>query len=206
MRTGESTLDDAVAALLDGRLVVMPTDTVYGVAADAFSPGAVNALLAAKGRGRDMPVPVLIGSPHTLEGIAEGLSPTAVALIEAFWPGGLSLVVRHPSSLRWDLGEARGTVLVRMPNQPVALELLQRTGPLAVSSANRSGHPPATTVVEARSQLGSSVSVYLDGGATAGDVPSTIVDVSQPGEPPRVLRLGTISADQLRTVAPDLVG
>jgi len=199
-------LDDAVAALLDGRLVVMPTDTVYGVAADAFSPGAVNALLAAKGRGRDMPVPVLIGSPHTLEGIAEGLSPTAVALIEAFWPGGLSLVVRHPSSLRWDLGEARGTVLVRMPNQPVALELLQRTGPLAVSSANRSGHPPATTVVEARSQLGSSVSVYLDGGATAGDVPSTIVDVSQPGEPPRVLRLGTISADQLRTVAPDLVG
>jgi len=206
VRTGESTLDDAVAALLDGRLVVMPTDTVYGVAADAFSPGAVNALLAAKGRGRDMPVPVLIGSPHTLEGIAEGLSPTAVALIEAFWPGGLSLVVRHPSSLRWDLGEARGTVLVRMPNQPVALELLQRTGPLAVSSANRSGHPPATTVVEARSQLGSSVSVYLDGGATAGDVPSTIVDVSQPGEPPRVLRLGTISADQLRTVAPDLVG
>ena len=206
MRTGESTLDDAVAALLDGRLVVMPTDTVYGVAADAFSPGAVNALLAAKGRGRDMPVPVLIGSPHTLEGIAEGLSPTAVALIEAFWPGGLSLVVRHPSSLRWDLGEARGTVLVRMPNQPVALELLQRTGPLAVSSANRSGHPPATNVVEARSQLGSSVSVYLDGGATAGDVPSTIVDVSQPGEPPRVLRLGTISADQLRTVAPDLVG
>jgi len=199
-------LDDAVAALLDGRLVVMPTDTVYGVAADAFSPGAVNALLAAKGRGRDMPVPVLIGSPHTLEGIAEGLSPTAVALIEAFWPGGLSLVVRHPSSLRWDLGEARGTVLVRMPNQPVALELLQRTGPLAVSSANRSGHPPATNVVEARSQLGSSVSVYLDGGATAGDVPSTIVDVSQPGEPPRVLRLGTISADQLRTVAPDLVG
>jgi L-threonylcarbamoyladenylate synthase len=201
-----STVDEAVEAAAAGRLVVLPTDTVYGVGADAFSRGAVNALLAAKGRGRDMPVPVLVGSAQTIEGIADGLGPTAEALIDAFWPGGLSLVVRYPSSLAWDLGDSAGTVLVRMPDHPLALELLGRTGPLAVSSANRSGHPPATTVFAARAELGSTVAVYLDGGPTPGPVPSTIVDVSQPGQAPRILRLGTIGADELRAVAPDVIG
>ena len=202
----EAEIVAAVAAIKAGRLVVLPTDTVYGVAADAFSPSAVNALLAAKGRGRNMPVPVLIGAVHTLEGVVSGVSPAATALIEEFWPGGLSLVFRYPASLRWDLGDSAGSVMVRMPDHPIALEMLRRTGPLGVSSANRSGYPPATTVVQARQQLGSAVAVYVDGGQTPGPVPSTIVDVSQPSSPPRILRLGTISADEIRAVVPDVVG
>lgn len=201
-----STIAAAVAAVRDGQLVVLPTDTVYGVGADAFNPSAVNALLAAKGRGRDMPVPVLVGSWHTLDGLAATVSQQARDLVQAFWPGGLSLLLRQQPSLAWDLGEAAGTVLVRMPLHPVALELLAETGPLAVSSANRSGQPPATTVGEARAQLGSGVAVYLDGGPTAGTVASTIVDLTRSGEPPRILRLGAVGADRLREVVPDLVG
>ena len=201
-----STVAEAVAAVQAGRLVVLPTDTVYGIGADAFSPSAVNALLAAKGRGRDMPVPVLIGSLQTLDGIAEGVSDTARRLIDAFWPGALSLVLRHPGTLAWDLGETAGTVLVRMPLHATALEVLAAAGPMAVSSANRSGQPPATTIAEARTQLGGAIAVYLDGGQSAGSTPSTIVDVSSPDAPPRILRLGAVGAEELRTVAPELVG
>lgn len=203
---GDAQVEAAVAAIRAGQLIVLPTDTVYGVGADAFAPSGVNALLAAKGRGRDMPVPVLIGSWQTLDGLAHSVGPTARALVEAFWPGPLSLVLRQHPSLSWDLGETRGTVLVRMPMHPLALDVLTRTGPLAVSSANRSGQPPATTVSEARAQLGSAVAVYLDGGPTPGPVPSTIVDASRPDEPPRVLRLGGVDVDRLREVAPDLIG
>jgi tRNA threonylcarbamoyl adenosine modification protein (Sua5/YciO/YrdC/YwlC family) len=133
--------------------VVLPTDTVYGLGTDAFSPSAIAELLAAKGRGRDMPVPVLVGSPRTLDGIATGLSQTARDLIEAFWPGGLTIVATAQPSLRWDLGDTGGTVAVRMPLHPVALEVLQHTGPLAVSSANRTGMPPAITAAEAQELL-----------------------------------------------------
>lgn len=199
-------IEAAVTAVADGRLVVLPTDTVYGVGADAFSPTAVNALLAAKGRGRDMPVPVLVGSWDTVDGLAHAVSPDARELVEAFWPGPLSIVLTQIPSLSWDLGDAGGTVLVRMPLHPVALDLLARTGPMAVSSANRSGQPPATTAAEARAQLGSSVAVYLDAGPTAADVPSTVVDCSVDGEPPRVLRLGALSGDRLREIVPAVVG
>lgn len=199
-------LDAAVDAVSESKLVVLPTDTVYGIGANAFSPNAVNALLAAKGRGRDMPVPVLVGSWDTVEGIATSVSPDARELIQAFWPGPLSILLAQVPTLAWDLGDAGGTVLVRMPLHPMALDLLARTGPMAVSSANRSGQPPATTVQEAREQLGSSVAVYLDGGPSPGPVPSTIVDVSQAGEPPRVLRLGAVSGDRLREVVPSVVG
>lgn len=185
-----------------GELVVLPTDTVYGLGADAFASAAVARLLAAKRRGRDMPVPVLVGSPRTLPGIASGLTKEANALVEAFWPGALTIVVTHQPSLRWDLGDAGGTVAVRMPLHPVAIELLTETGPMAVSSANRSGQPPATTCDEAYDQLGSDVSVYLDGGPSGGPVPSTIVDLT--ADPPRVLRTGAISAEALREVVPDL--
>jgi tRNA threonylcarbamoyl adenosine modification protein (Sua5/YciO/YrdC/YwlC family) len=192
----------ATDAARRGELVVLPTDTVYGLGTDAFSPDAVAALLAAKGRGRDMPVPVLVGSPRTLDGIATGLSPVARDLVEACWPGALTLVASVAPSLRWDLGETRGTVAVRMPLHPVAIALLRSTGPLAVSSANKSGHPPATTCDEALEQLGETVSVYLDGGPSGEAVPSTIVDVT--GERPRVLRLGAVSLDVLQEVAPGL--
>ena len=200
-----SDIEEAAAAVSGGRLVVLPTDTVYGVGADAFSPTAVNALLAAKGRGRDMPVPVLVGSWSTVDGIASRVTAEARELIEAFWPGPLSIVLPQMPTLAWDLGDAGGTVMVRMPLHPMALELLESTGPMAVSSANRSGHPPAVTVEEARAQLGASVAVYLDGGPTGGPVPSTIVDASLEG-PPRVLRLGTLTGDDLRAVVPTIVG
>jgi tRNA threonylcarbamoyl adenosine modification protein (Sua5/YciO/YrdC/YwlC family) len=197
-------VDAAVSAVNRGDLVVLPTDTVYGVGADAFSRIAVRDLLAAKGRGREMPPPVLVGSRRTLDGIATDISEVTRDLVDAFWPGALTLVCWAQASLAWDLGETHGTVAVRMPDHDVALELLARTGPLAVTSANRHGEPPATSVEEALAQLGESVTVYLDGGRTAGAVPSTIVDVT--GDVPRVLRLGALDPDRLREVAPGLVG
>ena len=195
-------LELAAQAASRSELVVLPTDTVYGVGCDAFSPAAVTALLYAKGRGRDMPVPVLVGSPRTVVGLTETLSDAAHSLIEAFWPGALTIVVRHAPSLAWDLGDSAGTVAIRMPLHPVAIELLTRVGPMAVSSANRSGEPAPATVDQARAQLGESVSVYLDGGPCGDAVPSTIVDLT--AATPRVLRAGVVSLDDLRAVCADI--
>ena len=192
----------AAHSVASGQLVVLPTDTVYGLGADAFDANAVADLLAAKGRGRDMPVPVLVGSWTTIEGLTSSVAERTWKLIEAFWPGGLTLVVEHAPSLSWDLGDARGTVAIRMPLHPVAIELLEITGPMAVSSANISGHPPAVTAQDARDQLGDSVAVYLDGGPAPAQIASTIVDVT--AEVPRVLRAGAVSIDALRAVVPDL--
>jgi L-threonylcarbamoyladenylate synthase len=191
----EAGIAAAALAVQRGRLVVLPTDTVYGVGADAFSPDAVRRLLAAKGRGREMPPPVLVSAATTLDALAVGVPAYARALVEELWPGPLTLVCRQQPSLQWDLGETRGTVAVRMPDHEVALELLSRTGPLAVSSANRSGLPAATDADDAESMLGDRVAVYLDGGRSGGDQPSTIVDVT--GETGRVLRLGAIPLDRL---------
>jgi tRNA threonylcarbamoyl adenosine modification protein (Sua5/YciO/YrdC/YwlC family) len=198
----EDAVRSAAGAVDRGELVVLPTDTVYGIGADAFTPSAVGALLAAKGRGRDMPVPVLVGSWKALDGLVLYLPVDARQLVEAFWPGALTVVVRHAPSLAWDLGDTRGTVAVRMPLHPVALELLKRTGPLAVSSANRTGQPAPTTAAAAREQLGESVAVYLDGGPCAEPVASTIVDLT--GTSPRLLRVGAVGVEQLREVLPDL--
>ncbi|MBF6540400.1 threonylcarbamoyl-AMP synthase [Nocardia farcinica] len=191
-------LTAATSALKSGRLVVMPTDTLYGLAADAFDSTAVAELLAAKRRGRDMPVPVLVGSWNTIDGLVFSVRPQARDLIRAFWPGGVSLVVQQAPSLAWDLGDTRGTVMLRMPLHPVALDLLRDVGPLAVSSANVSGQPPATTAAEAREQLGSLVSVYLDGGPAAHAVASTIVDLT--ADRPRILREGAVSAAEIAEV------
>ena len=192
----------AVAALRRGALAVLATDTVYGVASDAFSPAAVARLLAAKGRGRDMPVPVLVGSAISISGLADHVTDDARSLVEAFWPGPLTLIVRSAPSLAWDLGETRGTVAVRMPAHPVALAVLAETGPLAVSSANRSGMPAATTAADALRQLGEDVAVYLDSGSVESGVPSTILDLT--GARPRLRRLGALTTEQLRTVLPHL--
>jgi len=188
----------AVSAVKGGSLVVMPTDTVYGIGADAFDSEAVSALLAAKGRGRDMPVPVLVGSWHTIEGLVYSVPNTARELIRAFWPGALSLVVRQAPSLQWDLGDAHGTVMVRMPLHPVAIELLREVGPMAVSSANISGRPPAVTAQDARDQLGDLVEVYLDAGPSEQQAASTIVDLT--GAHPRVLRQGPVPVDAVAKV------
>ena len=192
-------IDEAVRALARGDIVVLPTDTVYGIGADAFTPDAVQALLDAKGRGRELPPPVLIADVRTLDGLARDVSDTARALAQAFWPGGLTLILPAQPSLVWDLGDTRGTVALRVPDHPAALALLRRTGPLAVSSANVTGNPAGVTVAEAAAQLGTSVSVYLDGGRTPGQVPSTIVDAT--GTVARVVRTGAISLEALRAVA-----
>lgn len=195
-------LREAAGSIRRGELVVLPTDTVYGIAADAFSGPGIAALLAAKGRGRDMPVPVLVGAPTTLHGLVSGFPESGWDLVDAFWPGALTVVARHQPSLQWDLGDTKGTVAVRMPLHPVAIELLTATGPLGVSSANRSGQAPATTASEAQDQLGTSVDIYLDGGATADAVPSSIVDLT--GEVPKLLREGALSFDRLAKVVPNL--
>ncbi|BCO35084.1 threonylcarbamoyl-AMP synthase [Mycobacterium heckeshornense] len=188
----------AVKAVKSGRLVVMPTDTVYGIGADAFDGSAVAALLAAKGRGRDMPVGVLVGSWQTIDGLALSVPEAARQLIRAFWPGALSLVIQHAPSLQWDLGDARGTVMLRMPLHPVAIEVLREVGPMAVSSANISGQPPAVVVDDARRQLGDLVDVYLDAGPSAEQTASTIVDLT--GLSPRILRSGPVSAEAIGRV------
>lgn len=188
----------AVSAVKGGRLVVLPTDTVYGIGADAFDGAAVSALLAAKGRGRDMPVPVLVGSWTTIDGLVYTAPTAARELIRAFWPGALSLVVRQAPSLQWDLGDANGTVMLRMPLHPVAIELLRAVGPMAVSSANVSGQPPAITVSDAVDQLGDKVEVYLDGGTAEAQAASTIVDLT--GPQPKILREGPVTAARVGAV------
>ncbi|GIG89369.1 threonylcarbamoyl-AMP synthase [Plantactinospora endophytica] len=194
----------AVEAVKNGELVVIPTDTVYGIGADAFTPYAVKALLNAKGRDRQHPPPVLVGSRRTLDGLVFMLPSAARDLADAFWPGALTIVVEHSPSLQWDIGDTGGTVAVRMPLHPVALEVLRETGPMAVSSANKTGQPPAVTAEEAREHLGYSVRAYLEAGPCPEPVPSTIVDVT--GEVPRVLRQGAIPLEKLRDVVPDIQG
>ncbi|MGY1720835.1 L-threonylcarbamoyladenylate synthase [Blastococcus sp. SYSU DS0552] len=195
-------LDAAAAAISRGELVLLPTDTVYGVAADAFAPAAVTRLLAAKNRGRAMPVPVLVGEASTLAGLVLQTPAVATRLAQEFWPGGLTLVLEHAPSLAWDLGDAQGTVAVRLPDDELTRDLLRRTGPLAVSSANRSGRPAATSAEEAVQQLGEHAAVVLDGGPRDSSAASTIVDCTGPA--PRVLRVGAVPVERLREIAPEL--
>jgi L-threonylcarbamoyladenylate synthase len=197
----------ARGAIGKGELVVIPTDTVYGIAADAFTPAAVERLLAAKGRGRQSPPPVLIPGIPTLDALAETVTDEVRRLTAEFWPGGLTIIVRARPTLEWDLGETRGTVALRMPSDKIALELLAETGPLAVSSANLTGQPAATTAREAEAMLGDSVAVYLDGGPVGEAYPgaversgSTIVDATALTHPEgklRIVRHGVIPDDEI---------
>jgi L-threonylcarbamoyladenylate synthase len=192
----------AVEAVQRGDIIVMPTDTVYGIGGDAFKSWAVTAVQNAKGRERKIPVSVLVGSRTTLDGLVYGLPAVARDLVEAFWPGGLTVIIEHAATLQWDLGETNGTVGVRMPLHPLALEVLRQTGPMAVSSANKTGQPPALTAAQAREQFSYAVSVYLEAGESPDPVASTIVDVT--GTRPRLLRAGAIAPEKLREVVPDL--
>jgi L-threonylcarbamoyladenylate synthase len=194
----EIAIEAAAQAVQRGALVVLPTDTVYGIGADAFDHDAVQALLDAKGRGREMPPPVLISAVTTLAALATNVQSYVEALTEAFWPGPLTLICEQQPSLTWDLGETRGTVAVRMPDHEIALALLERTGPLAVSSANLSGLPAATEAAAAEGMLGESVEVLLDGGPSPKGEASTILDVR--ASQPRLLRLGALSAPELNDV------
>lgn len=188
-----------------GELVVLPTDTVYGVAADAFNPRAVQRLLDAKGRGRSAPPPVLIPGIPTLNALAETVPEAVQLLVREFWPGGLTVIVTARSSLAWDLGETAGTVALRMPNHPLALELLSETGPLAVSSANRTGVAPGVNAFDAQQQLGDAVAVYLEAGPSSDQLlPSTIVDAVS-GDRIRIVRDGAITREQIAAIIGDLL-
>lgn len=204
---------NARQAIGRGDLIVIPTDTVYGVAADAFSPAAVQRLLDAKGRGRDQPPPVLIGTKETLTALAESVPEPVQRLVDAFWPGGLTIVLPAQPSLVWDLGETQGTVAVRMPEGRVVLELLAETGPLAVSSANLTGKAAAISALDAEKMLGDSVAVYLDDGMSRNGVASTIIDATSlvrrgsDGDAGvvRILRHGVVTREQLHDVLGDLL-
>ncbi|MFZ2501317.1 MAG: L-threonylcarbamoyladenylate synthase [Nocardioides sp.] len=188
----------AAMAIHRGQLIVFPTDTVYGVGADAFDPESVQDLLDAKGRGRQAPPPVLVSAVSTLDALATDVPDYARALVAEFWPGALTVVCNQQASLRWDLGETYGTVALRMPDHPIALAVLARTGPLAVSSANLTGEPAATTADEAMAMLGESVSAILDAGPSPGAASSTIIDAT--GPEPRLLRAGALAIGRLNDV------
>lgn len=180
-------------------LIVLPTDTVYGIGADAFSAFAVNALLEAKGRGRQSPPPVLIPSLDTLRALTSNPPAIAFKLAEKFWPGALTLILHAQPSLSWDLGETKGTVALRIPNNDVTLALLKDVGPLAVSSANLTGEPAAETIDEAEKYFGKKVGVYLDGGASKSAKPSTILDLTDDGFV-KVVRIGVLTLAQIKKV------
>lgn len=196
-------------AIARGELVVLPTDTVYGVAADAFTPDAVQALLDAKGRGRQSPPPVLIPNTETLAALTTGVPEPVRLMAEKFWPGPLTLILEANAALSWDLGDTGGTVALRIPNHTLTLELLQETGPLAVSSANLSGEPAATTAADAEGMLGDTVAVYLEYGVVAdGGTASTILDATKltdDGGVVRMLREGGVSREDLRELLPQVV-
>lgn len=191
-------------ATTDGECIVLPTDTVYGIGVDAFSAEAVQRLLDAKNRGRDMPPPVLIAEPVLFRTLAADVPDAAQALTDRYWPGALTVICRIQPSLQIDLGDTEGTIALRVPDHELARDILRRTGPMAVSSANISGQPAALTCDEAIEQLGDSVSVYLDGGPLAGaGAPSTIVDFTR-HEDGEVLRRGALSVETLRETVPRL--
>jgi len=215
-------LQPACDHLRAGGLVILPTDTVYGIGCDAAEAGAVERLLAAKGRGRQMPPPVLVADPADLTGIVAQVPEAAHALMEAFWPGALTLILEADETLTWDLGETGGTLAVRMPAHELTLNLLRRSGPLAVTSANPTGAPPATDAASARAAFPGRVRdieelpadagaasadwrediLLLDGGATPGPVPSTIVTLAGAHAcAPRILRQGGLALADLERVA-----
>jgi tRNA threonylcarbamoyl adenosine modification protein (Sua5/YciO/YrdC/YwlC family) len=195
----------------------MPTDTVYGIGCDAFSAKGVEALLAAKGRGPQSPPPVLIPNTQTLHALAESVPDVAVRLAETFWPGALTMILRAQPSLNWNLGETRGTVALRMPDHKIALALLEEVGPMAVSSANLTGEPAATTCQQAEAYLGSSVSVYLDGGTSPKGEASTILDLTSIVDTYdadggltttgsiKIVRRGALRPEQIRSIAGSLL-
>jgi tRNA threonylcarbamoyl adenosine modification protein (Sua5/YciO/YrdC/YwlC family) len=207
----------AKIAIQRAELVVVPTDTVYGLAADAFNAKGVAALLAAKGRDRQSPPPVLIGKATTMSALAEHVPGIAQKLAQAFWPGALTMILKSQPSLHWDLGETKGTVALRMPDHKIALALLEETGPLAVSSANLTGLPAATTCEVAEKYLGKSVSVYLDAGPSPKGEASTILDLTSVRDlydedanlttegKIRIVRLGALSREQIAIIAGDLL-
>jgi L-threonylcarbamoyladenylate synthase len=193
--TDPTTLELAAAALARGELVAFPTDTVYGLAASAFSTSAIERLFDAKGRDNSKAIAVLLGDLNQLDLVTPGLTASAERLAQRFWPGPLTLIVaRHPS-LPENLSPLP-TIGIRIPDYPLAQTLLRRTGPLATTSANRSGAENPLSAQDVHDQLDGRIEWIIDGGRSPGGLPSTVVDCT--GEDIRVLRVGPISEAALR--------
>jgi tRNA threonylcarbamoyl adenosine modification protein (Sua5/YciO/YrdC/YwlC family) len=184
-----SDLDEAVRALREGQVVGIPTDTVYGLAADPFRPGASDRVFEAKRRPRDVDLPVLVRDRDQALGLATAVPDVALALMERFWPGALTLVIPRRPDLPADLGDDELTVGVRCPDHPVPLALCQAVGPLATTSANLHGQPTSVTAQEVADVFGDAVAVVVDGGRCEGS-PSTVVDCT--GVEPKLLREGRV--------------
>lgn len=189
----EAALEAAAKELDAGGIVVFPTDTVYGVGADAFNPEATARIFAAKRRPRAMALPVLVARPRQAWALCSEVPRAAEKLVAAFWPGPLTLILPEADGLSWDLGETRGGVAVRMPAHDDLLDLIMMIGPLAATSANVSGRPTPPTLDAVAAELGDAVSLYLDGGPASSDVPSTIVDLTSWRA--KVVREGPISKE-----------
>jgi L-threonylcarbamoyladenylate synthase len=193
--TDPQAIDQAIQTLESGGLVAFPTDTVYGLAARLFDPAGIDRLYAVKGRDSAKAIPVLLSSPDELPQVTTGMNPAARRLAQRFWPGPLTLVVPRCPDLPENLSNLP-TIGVRMPDHPLALALMRRSGPLAVTSANQSGGENTCTAQEVLAQLGGRIELILDGGRTPGGSPSTVVDCS--GAELAILRQGPITAADLQ--------
>lgn len=191
----QASLEHCVGLLSNGAIAVLPTDTVYGIGCDADNPNAVMRVLAAKGRGRQMPPPVLVSSHDHIRQLCVDIPQSAFALADAYWPGALTIILTARPDLGWDLGETGGTLALRMPDHAHTLKLLDTFGPLAVTSANMTGMPPATKCQQAVEYFGDGVDLYIDAGPATGGVASTIIDFAHGA--PRIIREGAIEADQI---------
>lgn len=195
-------MERAAELLMIGRLVAFPTDTVYGLGADPRLPDTVAEIYVAKGRPPDKAIPLLVSDLDGAGPFVARIPDDAYRLIEAFWPGGLTLVLPIGAGVPPIISHGPG-IAVRMPDHPVPLELIRRIGgPLAATSANRSGSPDPTTAAQVMSQLGRRVDLLLDGGATPGGKASTVIDLTR--RPAKVLRLGAIGLEKLRGAIDDL--
>ncbi len=194
-------LTACAAAVRRGDVIIIPTEQVYGLATDAFHMGGTSSLRALKGYATHVSLPILVANPTMVNGVARS-TPLAEELIEAFWPGGLTLVLPPQPTLAWD-ASAGGPVAVRMPIHPFTLALVERTGPLAVTSANPPGTDPPTTMDGAVACLGEQVALAVDvGPCPDGGEPSTILDLTGPA--PVLIREGAVSRAQLASLRPDL--
>lgn len=191
---------EALASLVrGGGIIVLPTDTVYGIGTTATNPAAITRLLAIKGRGRQMPPPVLVASIASIDELCVEVPEAAYRLAQAYWPGGLTLILPARPDLGWDLGDTHGTLAVRMPDHDATLTLLAATGPMAVTSANTTGNPPAVSIEEAQEYFADRVDAYLDGGPSAVGTSSSIIDLAH-GQT-RALRVGALSLEELSETA-----
>ncbi len=199
LRDREAAIAQAAKTILEGGIVVIPTETVYGLAANAFNPAAVAAIFAAKGRPNDNPLIVHISDTSMLSKVAVDINDAARALMQAYWPGPLSLVLKKHPNIPNEVSAGLPTVAVRMPENEIARDIIARSGvPLAAPSANLSGKPSPTTAMHAFEDMGGRVPLIIDGGPCTTGVESTVVDLT--GAVPAILRPGGITPEMIKSV------